>query len=361
MELYPDASFTIEFDFLLRLANTPHRLGYTDRCVNLGNWFPIACVYENGDYVTYAYYSNGDPFYSEVANYNVELSLDSDYFVASTGRNIGTILKGKTKTLKYEAYAVRDFALVLSKDFSTVSASAGNVSVTYFFYDDEEAQASLKSAVDAVNTFSAMFGSYPYSHLNVVKTPFIHGGMEYPNLIYISDSVVDRDAYLETIIHETAHQWWYSLVGNDQVKHGWLDEGLTEYTTTVFYEKNPSYNQNHADRIMQTMQHYLVYIEMHKRVYGETDTSMNRPSYAYKNEYEYVCMTYVKGELMFCNIRKIIGDSDFFAALKKYYERSKYKVTTPQDLIGAFEDTSKKDLEGIFDAWLEGRVYLGDW
>lgn len=361
MELYPDASFTIEFDFLLRLANTPHRLGYTDKCVNLGNWFPIACVYENGDYVTYAYYSNGDPFYSEVANYNVELTLDSGYFVASTGRNIGTVLKGKTKTLKYEAFAVRDFAFVLSKDFSTVSASAGNVSVTYYYYDDEEAQASLKSAVDAVNTFSAMFGSYPYSHLNVVKTPFIHGGMEYPNLIYISDSVVDRDAYLETIIHETAHQWWYSLVGNDQVKHGWLDEGLTEYTTTVFYEKNPSYNQNHADRIMQTMQHYLVYIEMHKRVYGEADTSMNRPSYAYKNEYEYVCMTYVKGELMFCNIRKIIGDSDFFAALKKYYERSKYKVTTPHDLIGAFEDASKKDLEGIFDSWLEGRVYLGDW
>lgn len=360
MELYPNASFTIEFEFLLRLANTPHRLGYTDKCVNLGNWFPIACVYEDGDFVTYAYYSNGDPFYSEVANFNVELTLNSEFFVASTGRNVGTLLKGNTKTLKFQAFAVRDFAFVLSKEFSTISATAGNVTVTYFYYDDPQAQTSLKAAIDAINTFSAMFGSFPYTHLNIVKTPFIHGGMEYPSLIYISDSVVDKEAYLETIIHETAHQWWYSLVGNDQVRYGWLDEGLTEYTTTVFYEKNPSYGQSHGDRIMQTLQQYLIYIEMHKSVYGEVDSSMNRPSYAYKNEYEYVCMTYIKGELMFYNIRKIIGDDDFFASLKKYYERSKFKIAKPKDLIGAFEDTSKKDLEGIFDAWLEGKVILGD-
>ena len=62
MDLYPSACFTIEFDFLLRLAHTPHRLGYTDKCVNLGNWFPIACVYEDGGFATYAYYPNGDPF-----------------------------------------------------------------------------------------------------------------------------------------------------------------------------------------------------------------------------------------------------------------------------------------------------------
>ena len=361
MELYPEACFTIEFDFVLRLANTPHRLGYTDKCVNLGNWYPIACVYKNGDFVTYAYYANGDPFFSEAANYNVELTLNSDFFVASSGRNVGTVLSGNTKTLKYEALAVRDFAFVLSKQFSTISATAGNISVTYFYYDDLEAGTSLKAAVDAVNTFTAMFGSLPYSHLNVVKTPFIYGGMEYPNLIYISDSIADRDAYLETIIHEAAHQWWYSAVGNDQVRDAWQDEGLTEYTTTLFYEKNPSYGQTHADRIMQTMQAYLVFIELFKSVHGEIDTSMNRPSYAYKNDYEYEYMTYVKGELMFANIRNIIGDNDFFGSLKKYYNRSKYKVTVPKDLIGAFEDTSKKDLEGIFDAWLQGKVVLGDW
>ena len=361
MDLYPSACFTIEFDFLLRLAHTPHRLGYTDKCVNLGDWFPIACVYEDGGFATYAYYPNGDPFYSEIANFNIELTLSSDFFVAATGRNTGTRLQGKTKTLNFEALAVRDFAFVLSKEFSSISSSAGNIMVTYFYYDDQEPERYLKTAIDAVNTFSRLFGQYPYPHLNVVKTPFIYGGMEYPCLIYVSDSITDQDAYKEIIVHETAHQWWYGVVGNDQVKYGWLDEGLTEYTTSLFYEKNPSYNQEISSRIMQALQSYLVYVEMHKNVYGEVDTSMNRPSYAYKTEYEYVYMTYVKGELMFYNIRNIIGDKAFFDSLKRYYERTKYKIARPKDLIGAFEDTSKKDLEGVFDAWLEGKVYLGDW
>lgn len=359
--LYPDASFTIEFDFILRLSQNQHRLGYTDKCVNLGNWFPIACVYEDGGFATYAYYPNGDPFYSEIANYHVELTLNSDYFVAATGRNTGTKLHGKTKTLNFEALAVRDFAFVLSKEFSSISQPAGNVMVTYYYYDDENPEIYLKTAIDAVNTFSKLFGQYPYPHLNVVKTPFVYGGMEYPCLVYISDSIVEQDSFIEVIVHEIAHQWWYGVVGNDQVKHAWMDEGLTEYTTSLFYEKNPSYNQDITSRIMNNLQAYLVYVELHKNVYGDVDTSMNRPSYAYKTEHEYVYMTYVKGALMFYNIRNIVGDKAFFDSLKKYYERNKYKVATPLDLIGAFEDTSKKDLEGVFNAWLEGKVYLGNW
>lgn len=362
IELYPDACFTIEFDFILRLANTPHRLGYTEKCVNLGNWFPIACVYENGSFATYAYYSNGDPFYSEAANFYVDLTLNSDYFVAATGRSVGTKLNGNFKTLNFEALAVRDFAFVLSKNFSTVSTTADNknVNITYYYYDDSDPQASLAAAVDAVNTFTDLIGKYPYPNLNIVKTPFIYGGMEYPNIIYISDSITDKDSYLETIVHETAHQWWYGVVGNDQVKNGWLDEGLTEYTTTVFYEKCGSYGQEYSTRIMEATQAYLIYVELHKKVYGESDTSMNRPSYSYKNEYEYVYMTYVKGELMFANIRTLIGERDFFLALKKYYSHNKYKIAQPHDLIGAFENTSGKVLESVFDAWLEGKIILGD-
>ncbi|HEY8443874.1 MAG TPA: M1 family metallopeptidase [Clostridia bacterium] len=359
--LYPSASFTIEFDFILRLANTSHRLGYTDKCVNLGNWFPIACVYEDGGYTTYAYYPNGDPFYSEAANFYIELTLNSDFFVAATGRNTGTKLQGKTKTLNFEALAVRDFAFVLSKEFLSTSATAGDVVVTYFYYDDSNPEIFLKAAVDAVNTYSKLFGQYPYPHLNVIKTPFIHGGMEYPCLVYISDSITNPEAFIEVIAHEVAHQWWYGVVGNDQVKHAWMDEGLTEYATSLFYEKNPSYNQDISTRIMHALQSYLVYVEMHKNVHGEVDTSMNRPTYSYKTEQEYVYMTYVKGALMFYNIRNIIGDKAFFDSLKKYYDRNKFKLAAPEDLIGAFEDASKKDLEGVFNAWLEGKVYLGDW
>lgn len=360
MQLYPSASFTIDIDFVLRLPNILHRLGYNEHTVNLGNWYPIACVYENGGFVTYAYYSNGDPFYSQIANYEVELTLPSAYLVASTGRTVGTELRGHQKTLKYEALAVRDFALVLSKEFKTLTKTAQkDVSITYYYYDDICAEESLQAAIDAVNTFSTNIGPYQYPTLSIVQTPFVHAGMEYPALIYVSPSVKEKEMYKEVIVHEVAHQWWYAAVGNDQVRYAWLDEGLTEYTTTLFYEWNKSYGQDAAMRVVNDMQAYLMFVDLYRSVHGDIDTSMSRPSYAYKNEYEYVYMTYVKGELMFDNLRKIMGDKAFFAALKKYYKEYMFKVAKPYDLIGAFEDASKKDLEKVFVAWISGEIVLG--
>ena len=46
----------------------------------------------------------------------------------------------------------------------------------------------------------------------------------------------DQDDWLELVtVHEVAHQWWYGLVGNDEVHDSWLDEGLTEYSTILYY------------------------------------------------------------------------------------------------------------------------------
>lgn len=358
--LYPNAKYTITMDYTVRLANVEHRLGYTDKAVNLGNWYPIACVYENGGFVTDPYYANGDPFYSEAANYYISLTLDSDFIVAATGRNIMTALNGKTKTLKFEALAVRDFAFALSKDFKTINRTDGTVTVMYYYYDDPTPDASADIAMEAVDVFGEMIGKYPYPVLSVAQVPFIYGGMEYPGLVFISDSLQDAEQYRETIVHEVAHQWWYVAVGNNQVAHPWLDEGLTEYTTTLFYERMPKYGVEKADRIILTLQAYHIFVDMFERVRGELDTSMTRASNEYLTEYEYVYMTYVKGELMFDNIRSLIGNDKFFSALKIYYKDNKFGVATPAHLFAAFEKATNTDMEPVFNAWLNGAVILGD-
>jgi aminopeptidase N len=350
--------------FTLKLANIMHRLGYNEKTVNLGNWYPVACVYENGEFRAEPYYSNGDPFYSDMANYEVTMTVPSKAVLASTGEVKSASESGGKSTYNLSARAVRDFAMCISDNFKTITGKAGKTSVTYYYYDEEKPEASLKAAIDSITTFNGMFGEYPYKTLAVAKTGFMHGGMEYPNLVFISDAANMKDEYYqEVIIHEVAHQWWYGVVGNDQIRDAWMDEGLADYSVTLFYERNTEYNQKRSDRIMQTMKEYLVYTDIIKAYMQKDktlDTSMNRALNQYNTESEYVYMTYAKGHLLFDNLRNTIGDKSFFDGIKDYYAKNMFKNVKQEHMIGAFESASGKDLNGYFNAWIKGNVLITD-
>lgn len=160
------------------------------------------------------------------------------------------------------------------------------------------------------------------------------------------------------IIHETAHQWWYGVVGNNEFKDPWLDEGLTEYSTVLFYEENPQYNQNRATLISNASQTYNFFIDVYSQVYGSVDKSMNRNLKEYKTEPEYVYITYVKGMLMFDSVRECVGKNKFIKALKRYYKDNKYKNTTPEKLISTFEKSCGTKLKNYFQSWLSGKEII---
>jgi hypothetical protein len=355
-EIYPDEKISVDIEYTVKLANVLHRLGYGKNAVNFGNWYPILCVYENGEYKKTPYYSNGDPFYSDCANYNVKITAPQSYKGAFTGKITQSVEGGKI-TYSATARAVRDFAFVLSKDFNIVTAKLDDIEIIYYYYNDESFEQSLQIAKESLQTFIDLFGEYKYSTLSVVQTGFLHGGMEYPTLIYISDTL-QQESYFETIVHETAHQWWYAVVGSDQVSHAWLDEGLTEYSTVLFYEKNPGYQKTRDEMIKQTLNSYKFFVDIFEQIAGNVDTSMNRAVNEFSSEHEYIYMTYVKGELMYDSLRTNIGYDKFIKGLKRYYKDNCFRHATPQTQIAAFERASGTELNSFFNSWLEGKAII---
>lgn len=354
--LLPDNSVEIGIDYNFRLPNCQHRFGYGDDTINLGNFYPIACVYENDGFSTNPYNANGDPFYSEVSNYSIDLTVDSNYTVASTGcQSIVSKGDGKTK-YKIEENVVRDFALVLSDQFDIRSTTCDNITINYYFYSDNDPDRALQAGVDALKTFS-MFGDYPYTHFSIVQADFVHGGMEYPGLVYVSDNIQDRDDYMNVIIHETAHQWWYAMVGNDEYNEPWLDEALTEYSTILFYDMNDGYSLNHADMINASKENYTLFVTVYKDVLGDLDTSM-RAVYEYDTEPEYVYCTYVKGVLMLDSLYSLVGKKDFISSLNLYFDLYKYKNAKSLNFIECFEMECGVDLQSFFDSWQNGKVVV---
>ena len=356
-ELEPLDSVTVEITFLVQVPNVNHRFGYGNNTVNLANFYPIVAVFENGEFITDPYNSNGDPFYSDMSNYEVKISVPKKYVLASTGEVNSQVNVEEQSTYFLTAKTVRDFAIVLSEKFETISETVDNVKVTYFYYDDENATANLQTGLDAVKTFNKLFGSYPYKTLSIVKTNFVHGGMEYPNLVYISDEVTGAD-YKNVIIHEIAHQWWYGVVGSNAFRVAWLDEGLTEYSTALFYEENPDYGIDFNELIKNTNNSYVTFVDLYTEVLGNLDTSMNRHIDEYNTEPEYVYMTYVKGLLLFDNLREVIGRNNFIDGLKLYYKTNAFNNVTPDHFVSAMENVSKRELKSYINSWLEGKVVI---
>ncbi|MBE5734888.1 MAG: M1 family metallopeptidase [Clostridiales bacterium] len=352
----PGERLQVEFDYEVVIPNCNHRFGYGENTINLGNFYPVLAVFEDGQYSLNPYHSNGDPFYSEVANYNVTITAPEKYIIASTGSMTDSSVVDGVQTVSYEAKVCRDYAFVMSEKYSVASTTIEGVEVMYYYYEDDNYEKHLQASVDALVTFNELFGRYPYSTLSVAKTNFVHGGMEYPNLVYISDDDMADADYINVIVHEIAHQWWYGVVGNDEYVNSWLDEGLTEFSTNLFYENNPSYGVNADDVVKNLTKNYATFVDVYSTILGEVDTSMNRALDEYDTEPEYVYVTYVKGNLFFNSLREMIGKDKFMQGLKEYYNEYKYLVATPEGMMGVFEGVTGTDLSQFFSSWIEGKI-----
>ncbi len=354
-EIYPEERADVEIFYTLNLANVVARTGYTDRVVNLANFYPILCAYDNGFYEC-VYYSTGDPFYSDVANYTLNFTCDKDYVVACGGKEIKTQTNGDKKIVQYNLSNARSLALVLSKEFQILTDNSTGIEIKYYFYNDTSPKKSLEYAVKSMKLFCEKFGDYPYPTYSVVQTEFIQGGMEFPALVMISDNL-EPSAFGEVIVHETAHQWWQSVVGNNEIEHGFLDEGLTEYSVVIFYENYPEYNLKREQLIDSSEKTYKVFCSVYDKIYGKVNTVMNRSLKDFTSEYEYVNMAYIKPCIMFDTLRQTIGDKAFFKGLEKYYKTYAFLNATPDDLVGVFESCGA-DVTGFFYSFFEGKVII---
>lgn len=359
-DLYPDEKIILNIGFTVQLANTYHRLGYGQNTINFGNFYPIACVYENGKgFRKDLYTSNGDPFYSECSNYNVNITFPFEYQIATSGEIISNKNDENLKKISIKCEKMRDFSFILSKNFKIEKEIYQKIKINYFGYqEDDNTNECFKTCVDAVKTFSELFGEYPYGELSVAKSNFFYGGMEYPGLVLISDELKTQSEINYVIVHEIAHQWWYGVVGSDQINHAWQDEGLAEFSTLLFFKHNLEYGEDYSKLIESATQSYQLFEKVYKNVNGQVDTSMDRSLSQFATEPEYTQNTYTKGVLMFDAVMQSVGEKKLLKGFKKYYKDFSFLIATPENLIDCMNRGSGYNLESFIRSWLDGKVVI---
>ncbi len=354
--LFPGEKVVLDIGFITKLANVNHRTGVTEHTVNLGNFYPILCGIQHDGFVETLYYATGDPFFSACADYKITLTVPKDYEVASTGKIIDERVLESKKVYTMYATNVRDFAIILSENYRIASTKSGETILSYYYYADETPLETLAMMKEAFEYYESTFGEYTYETYTIAQTGFCQDGAEYPALAIISDSL-KKKGRTRAIAHETAHQWWYGVVGSNQIDEAWQDEGLAEYSALAFFENYEKYGVSREEAVQECLREYRSYYDVYGSVLGRTDTRMSRPLAEYLSDYEYKCLAYDKAVVMLDTLRKSVGDKAFFAALKRYYLANKFKMASSGDLVGSFEKTGL-DASGFFDSFLSGKAIL---
>ena len=315
-------------------------------------WYPALSVYEEGRgwWMTRPT-PHGDATYLETGLYDIYLTTPQDFIVVMSGEEFDPIPVSEDKVVHHVVSGpMRDSLLVASPLYGKITATtADDVAVNVYFWPGGEAVAeeALQIGLASITTFSDSFGPYPFTEFDIVET-FNWTGIEYPGMAMISDRFWERsNPDLENVIvHETGHQWFYSLVGNNQVEHPWVDESITSYTEYVYWRAIYD-EERYKDVVRGDRDAYNFY-----QGSGAPDMVLNLPVSAYVPGNNYGMIIYVKGPLFFLELENLLGRDVFLEAIRLYFKRHRYEIATSQDILIAFEDATGEDLDAIFYEWV---------
>jgi hypothetical protein len=316
----------------------PRIYGYTSVQTNLTNWYPFVVPYINGDWVLHDPWYYGEHLVYDTADFDVTLQFANPAnapVVASSGAP-----EPNGDATRYTLTAGRAFVFSMSRDFQIASMQVADVLVSsyYFPLSKVAGRALLQITADAIQVFSQRFGAYPHKTLSIVMADF-KDSMEYSAFYYQSPLYYDQyDGtslnYLTYIgAHETAHQWWFEQVANDQAQQPWLDESMATYSEHIYYESL------HPDLVANWWIYRVDFFQPH----GFIDI----PVHDGKGFETYRITVYLQGAHFLEDLRARIGDEIFFAFIKDYLTQENGKIATSEDFFRILREHTKTDFSDL--------------
>jgi len=322
-------------------------LAYLDGILALAHAYPMIPAYDNEiGWYTDVPPNYGDVTYSDSAYYLVRASLPAGQVVEASGYEVERKQEDDREVITWAAGPMRDFYLVSSNRYRVMEEKVGDTVVRAYAPGElgSENELALQYATDALKAFGDIYETYPFTEFSVAATPTTAGGVEYPGVIVIAIILYDPSQHFFEVAtaHEVGHQWFYSVVGNDQIHHPWLDESLTQFNTALYFDYVYGWDEYRKELESQAMRWNYI---------GNEDIPLDLPVSAYDEE-EYSGIIYGRGGIFFDELRKGMGDEAFAKFQKNYYHTYKWGIATTEGLKKVAEDACQCDLTPMFAEWV---------
>jgi hypothetical protein len=382
------------FDFAWKIRIPPDgapRGGQDGETFYINYWYPQIAVYDDvNGWQTDQYLGNAE-FYMGYGNYDIALTVPAGWLVNSTGKllNPGDVLSAQTRarldsagrtssvvhvvteadrkpgtstttgsngklTWRFRADSVRDVSWAASAKYlwdathAVVGDATGDgrpdTTAIYAFYRPEQRVShwdqSARYSRHSIEFFSRYLSPYPYPHMSAVDGPTSCGGMEYPMMTCIGGQWDTLGLY-EVTTHEIGHMWFPMIVGSDEKRYAWMDEGLTQFDQS---QAMADFFKGFDDEA-RNRKNYLDFAEMGNEV------ELMRHGDRYPTYGSYGVASYYKPATIMVALRGVVGEDSFHKALTEYVRRWSYKHPSPYDLFNTFEEVSGKNLAWFWRAW----------
>ena len=294
------------------------RLSLDANSMRLGSFFPILPWEAGVGWAREAAVGDfAEASTAPTADFDLTVTVPAGYTVLASGEPAGP-------PGHFVATARRDVALSVGRftDLATAVAHAPDpVTVTVGRNDGVpgDAHVFLDQVVAVLEAFAGRYGPYPWTTLSVAVTPGLGGGIEYPSHIMLGPFTEG-----EVATHEVGHMWFYGLVGNDQGRDPWLDEGLTSFVEANYDHLLDDYETTPLPR----------------RIAGRLGEPM---SYWTQRPDDYQAGVYDQG------VQALIGLGPpelVDCVLRVYVAQNAYRIAKPADFVAAaeavFPDAAKK-------------------
>ena len=325
---------------------------------SMTQWYPKLCEYDKDGWHSNPYI--GREFHGVWGDFDVKISIDSSYVLGGTGllQNPNEVgygyqdtkkplkeLKDKNITWHFKANKVHDFAWAADPNFIHDTSQLNNGMVIHYLHLDDslnENWLNLKEyAVKSFEFVNKNFGEYPYKQYSIIQGG--DGGMEYPMCTLIAAGGSFK-GLVSVTVHESIHSWFQGLLGTNESKYEWMDEGFCTYAQ--YKTMNHLYNTNYMNPLSRQ------YAGYYRLANSDLQEPLSTHADFYKRNYVYGTNAYNKGAVFLSQLGYIIGDSALMVGMKNYYYLWRYKHPTPQDFKRVMEKVSGLELDWYFEQFI---------
>ena len=326
---------------------------------SMTQWYPKMCEYDDEGWHSNPYI--GREFHGVWGDFDVTINIDSSFVLGGTGiiQNPNEIGYGyeneKFKTKKYygnklkwhfKAEKVHDFAWAGDPFFIHEKTNLDNGTVLHFLHKDDSLNNNWKLlqpyAKKCFEYMNKNYGEYPYKQYSIIQGG--DGGMEYPMCTLIT-AEGSLKGLISVTVHESIHSWFQGILGTNESKYEWMDEGFCSYAQ---YEVlNYLYDKNVLNPLLRQYKSY------YRLANSEFQEPLSTHSDFYNLNYVYGVNAYSKGSVFLNQLGYIIGSEKLKLGMKKYFNQWKFKHPTPTDFKKVMEYESNLELDWYFEQFIE--------